>query len=75
MLFRFIDSSFLLPYILRDQQVLRHHQFAGRACLPLVRDTSAVYQSLEDVSTFPYQRLSVSQKFAFIHHSVRIKTL
>lgn len=59
MLFRFIDSSFLLPYILRDQQVLRRHQFAGRACLPLVQDTSAVYQSLEEVLPLPYQMLSV----------------
>ena len=73
MLFRFVDSSFLLPYILRDQQVLRHHQLAGRASLPLAQDTSAVYQSLEEVSTFPYQMLSVIRSLMIALKNIVIK--
>ena len=59
-LFRFIISSFLSPYILKDQQVLRRHQPAGRVCLPPAQETSAVYQSLKEVLPLPCQMLSVS---------------
>ena len=59
-LFRFIISSFLSPYILKDQQVLRRHQSAGRVCLPPAQETSAVYQSLKEVLPLPCQMLSVS---------------
>lgn len=59
-LFRFMVSSFLSPYILKDQQVLRRHQPAGRANLPPVQQTSAVYQSLEEVLPLPCQMLSAS---------------
>lgn len=58
-LFRFMVSSFLSPYILKNQQVLRRHQPAGRDCLPPAQKTSAVYQSLEEVLTLPCQMLSV----------------
>lgn len=44
-IFRFIITSFLSPYILKNQQVLRRHLPSGRACLPPAQETSAVYQS------------------------------
>lgn len=60
-LFRFIVSSFLSPYILKDQQVLRRHQPACRACLPPAQQTSAVYKSLEEVLPLPCQMLYTSR--------------
>ena len=68
-LFRFIISSFLSPYILKDQQVLRRHQSAGRACLPPAQETSAVDQSLEEVLPLPCQMLYTS------HYIVRYSSL
>ena len=73
MLFRFIDFSFLLPYILKDQQVLRHHQLAGRASLPLAQDTSTVYQSLEEVLPLPCQMLSVIRSLMIALKNIVIK--
>ena len=57
-LFRFIISSFLSPYILKDQQVLRRHQSAGRVCLPPAQETSAVYLPLSYLPKPPSCRLS-----------------